>query len=252
MIAAEDERHGAGRGRLGDRGGDQGVVAVRLGERQVAESSRRMSTPSSSPDSAAMLPWSEQSAARISGGACGGAAQEGGVAVGRRADQPQLHSAAVIAPSSPSAAVEAGRLVQRSRGSAGRVRRGGRLQQTLARLPAGPSSREGRLGHFRNPSPRIVYARSTSRIDMLQPPRPDLADARPGFREFVVLIAGADGAERAGDRRDGAGASGDRRGARRRRRESAPARRLVLRARLRPRPSSSTGRSPTGSGASRC
>jgi len=25
---------------------------------------------------------------------------------------------------------------------------------------------------------------------MLQPPRPDLADARPGFREFVVLIAG--------------------------------------------------------------
>src|SRR5690349_4488620 len=25
---------------------------------------------------------------------------------------------------------------------------------------------------------------------MLQSPRPDLADARPGFREFVVLIAG--------------------------------------------------------------
>src|ERR1051325_12101290 len=25
---------------------------------------------------------------------------------------------------------------------------------------------------------------------MLQPPRPDLADARPGFREFVVLMAG--------------------------------------------------------------
>src|SRR3712207_2015291 len=28
------------------------------------------------------------------------------------------------------------------------------------------------------------------RTDMLQPPRPDLAHARPGFREFVVLIAG--------------------------------------------------------------
>jgi MFS transporter, DHA1 family, multidrug resistance protein len=27
-------------------------------------------------------------------------------------------------------------------------------------------------------------------MTMLQPPRPDLADARPGFREFVVLIAG--------------------------------------------------------------
>ena len=25
---------------------------------------------------------------------------------------------------------------------------------------------------------------------MLQPPRPPLADARPGFREFVVLMAG--------------------------------------------------------------
>ena len=63
-------------------------------------------------------------------------------------------------------------------------------------------------------APAMPRRRACDRISCLNkfadsPP----ADLRPGFREFVVLMAGADGAERAGDRRDGAGAAGDRRGA---------------------------------------
>jgi hypothetical protein len=138
-------------------------------------SSRRMSRPSSAPDSAAELPWLEWRAARISGGASGGAAQEGGMAVGRGPDQPKHWNLDPHRPHISSFPAKADPAVPAWLGPG--LRRGTACLAS-AEPPLGPDAGLDRI------------LLSFSRMTMLQPPRPDRADARPGFREFVVLMAG--------------------------------------------------------------
>ena len=186
MVAAERDRHGAGRGRRADRGARSARRRPRPRRSGRSPASSRSDVEAElEPDSAAALPWSEWSA---------------------RADQRRA----------------------RRRRRAGR-RNGGRSAAPISRdaracgaasrrsspAPAGRSSWPGRACR---PSSRRCRSRRRSpaawnpgphrqTFDRRATPAADRrADARPGFREFVVLIAGADGAERARHRRDAAGA----------------------------------------------